>query len=143
MSYDSKEKDVILLGARSEILAIDFMYVNDEEIACIMEFVHDIMWQELLSRSIRSMAEWSSHAQTVFTQNGFSQVGHIIGLTKNEVNRLKGCGYITRMEIYNIYKYYGLIMPQWEPGVYYEKQNNRYKFVDDDEELIRGKDHDV
>lgn len=132
LSHDSKNTDIVMLGMKDEVLPIDFMYVNDEEIECIMGFVHKTAWQELLSRTIRSMAEWSSHAMTVFTENSMSQVGHVIVLTKNEVNRLRGCGYITRKEIYETYKLYGLVMPQWEPGHYYERMNNRYKFEDEE-----------
>ena len=131
LSHDSKNKDIVLLGMRDEILPIDFMYVNDEETACIMDFVHGIMWQELISRTIMSMAEWSSHAKTVFMNHSFNQVGHIIVLSKDEVNRLNGCGYMTRKEIFEVFKLYGLYMSSWEPGHYYERQNNRYKFVDD------------
>ena len=129
---NNNSKDIVLLGMKDEILPIDFMYVNDEEIACIMDFVHGIAQQELVSRSVMSMAEWSLRARSVFINNDLSQVGHVIVLTKNEVNRLIGCGYITRKEIYDVYRSYGLQVPGWEPGYYYEKLNNRYKFIDDE-----------
>jgi len=132
LSHNSDNRDVVLLGMRDEILSIDFMYVNDEEVACIMEFVHKIAWQELISRTILSMAEWSSHAKTVFINHSFSQVGHIIILTKDEVNRLYGCGYMTRKEIFEVFKSYGIVLSGWEPGHYYEKRNCRYKFIDDE-----------
>lgn len=128
---EHKATDIVLLGMRDEVLPIDLSYTDEEEIAMIMDFVHELAYTELLSREIMSMWEWSVRTQGVLAQNNLIQVGHIVGLSKIEVNRMAGCGYKTRKEIYDVYKSYGLIMPNWSPGMYYEKAN--YQFNDEEE----------
>jgi ERCC4-type nuclease len=88
-----------------------------------VDFVHNVTWKELLSRTIKSMHDWSSRVNTLCLQYDFNLIGHLVVLSKNEVNYLEGCGYKTRKEIYDVYKSYGLTMPNWQPGGYYEKKN--------------------
>jgi hypothetical protein len=122
------EKDIVLFGMRDEILPIDMSYMDDREVMLIVDFVHHIAWKELLSRTIQSMHDWSSRARTLFIDHDMSIIQHVVILSKNEVNRLNGCGYKTRKEIYDVYKSYGLTLPNWMPGDYYERKN--YIFTD-------------
>lgn len=121
------EKDIVLLGVREEILPIDMNYMDDREVELIIDFVHRVARKELLSRSIISMHDWSSRAQTLFIEHEFHIIQHIVVLSKNEVNDLNGCGYKTRKEIYDICKSYGLTLPNWSPGYYYERKNYIFK----------------
>ena len=59
----------------------------------------------------------------------------MVSLTQNQVNSLNGCGYKTRKEIYNACISYGLTVPQWTPGDYYDRMN--YKFTDESDTLER------
>lgn len=122
------DKDIVLLGMRDEVLPIDLNYTDEREVELMIDFIHKIAYTELLSRNVGTMTEWSVRALNLFTRHNLVLVGHVMGLTKNEVNRLTGCGYKTRKEIYETYKSYGLIISNWEPGQYYDKMN--YKFED-------------
>jgi hypothetical protein len=120
-------KDIVLLGMRDEVLPIDLTYIDERELELIMQFIHNVAYTELISRSIESMCDWSVRAQNVFKRNRFESIGHILGVTKNQVHCLHGCGYKTRKEVYDVYKSYGLTLPNWEPGEYYDKFNYQFK----------------
>ena len=122
-------KCIIVLGMKDEIVPIDMNYIDDREILLIVDFVHHVAWKELLSRTIRSMHDWSSRANTLFLQYDFNLIGHLAVLSKNEVNNLQGCGYKTRKEVYDICKSYGLTLPNWMPGMFYDERP-RYIFKD-------------
>lgn len=122
-----EKKDVIMLGAKDEILSIDMMYMDMVGVEVMIDFVHWVAWKELLSRTIRSMKDWSARTNNLFIENNFRLIGHLVVLSKDEVNQLHGCGYKTRREVYNTYKSYGLIMQNWMPEDYYDKKNYVFK----------------
>ena len=121
------KKDTVVLGMQYEVLSIDMNYMNNREVELIVDFVHHIAWKELLSRTIKSMCDWSSRANTLFIEHNFRFIGHLVVLSKDEVSKLNGCGYKTRKEVYETYKSYGLIMQNWMPGDYYERRNYVFK----------------
>ncbi len=123
-----KKKTIILLGVYGEVVPIDMTYIDDGGVEVLVDFVYRVMYRELLSRSIRSLHDWSSRVNTLFLRHNMVCVEHIVILSKNEVNRLSGCGYKTRKEIYDVCKSYGLDLPSWYPGDYYERKN--YIFTD-------------
>ena len=127
LSDSVKKKDRIVLGVREEVLSIDMMYMDIAGVEEMIDFVHHTAWKELLSRSIKSMKDWSSRANNLFIEYNFRLIGHLVVLSKDEINQLHGCGYKTRKEIYETYKSYGLIMNNWMPGDYYERRNYVFK----------------
>lgn len=129
MVSNGSNKTIILLGMPDEVVSIDMNYIDDREVVLILDFIHHIVWKELLSRSLYSMCDWSSRTNTIFLQYDLTLVGHVAVLSKSEVNRLHGCGYHTRKEIYEVCKSYGLILSNWVPGTYYEEKP-RYVFKD-------------
>jgi hypothetical protein len=120
-------RDIVLLGMKDEIMPIDLEYLDEFEAELVTGFVYHVAYNELVSRTLKDMAEWSSRAMTLFETHRMERIRDIIHMTKNEVNRLSGGGYVTRKEIYDVFRLHGIIMPNWMPGHYYERMN--YKFT--------------
>ena len=129
MVKDTVVKDIVMLGTFDEVMLIDMIYIDELELEQIIEFIHEIAYHELLSRNVKSMTDWSVRAISLFNRYDFSIIDHIVSLTKNQVNALNGCGYKTRKEIYDTCISYGLTVPTWTPGDYYNKMN--YIFEDE------------
>ena len=122
------EKDVITLGVRSEIQSIDFVgweYGAEEA----MEFIHAVAYVELLSRNVLVMWDWGARTQNMLLKNKLNTISDIMSLDLRQINRLSGCGYKTRKEVYDVFCSYGLKMAAWMPGHYWERMN--YKFADE------------
>lgn len=122
MVFSSSDK--VIVGTINEIVPVDMSCMDEKEIRIVLDFIHHIAWKELLSRPIHSMKDWSARANTLFLEYDFVLIGHLAVLSKNEVVELNGCGYKTKKEIYDTCKSYGLTLPNWVPGTYYEEKPN-------------------
>jgi len=108
-----------------EASLVDF--ANMEEGAeNIIECIHYMAYQELMSRTIISMWGWEVRTKHMFENNHLSSVGDVVSCQLGKVNRLKGCGYQTRKEVYEVFCMYHLKLKHWSPELHYSKAN--YKF---------------
>lgn len=126
----SHDNAIVLLGTKEEITQIDWEYLDMEEASLVTGFIYQVAYNELVSRRIGDMADWSSRAANLFETYRMELIRDVIHMTKNDVNRLSGMGYITRKEVYDVFKLHGIIMPNWMPGHYYERMNYKYRFAD-------------
>jgi len=102
-------------------------FTNMEESAeSIIECIHQMAYRELVSRPISSMWGWEIRTKHMFANNHLQFVGDIMGLSLGHVNRLSGCGYVTRKEVYDVFCVYHLRLKHWAPELHWEKAN--YKF---------------
>lgn len=104
---------------------IDFTNM-EEEAESIIECIHKLSFKELLSRSIESMWDWEMRTKNMFLNNHLHRVGDVTVLPLGKVNRLIGCGYTTRKEVYEVFEHYHLRLKFWEPNNHYTRAN--YKF---------------
>lgn len=121
------KKDVVVLGMKDEILSINWEYQDEQELKHMIQFVHNVAYKELLSRSLMNMCDWSSRVRTLFITHRLDLISHVVLLSKDEVNQLHGGGYKTRKEVFDTFQVYGISIPNWMPGYYYERAN--YKFT--------------
>lgn len=101
---------------------IDFTNMG-EEVESIVEWIHKLSFKELISRSIESMWDWEIRTKNMFVNNHLYKVGDITSLPLGKVNRLIGCGYTTRKEVYDVFFMYHLRLKFWEPDMHYSKMN--------------------
>ena len=109
----------------NESSLVDFTNM-EEEAESIVECIHQMAYQELLSRSISSMWGWEIRTKHMFEQNHLQVISDVVRLQLGHVNRLRGCGYVTRKEVYEVFCAYHLKLRHWAPELHWEKQN--YKF---------------
>jgi len=104
---------------------VDFDMIG-EEVESIIECIHKTAMKELMSRSIESIWDWELRTKNMFLNNHLHRVGDIMQLSLGKVNRLIGCGYTTKKEVYDVFCVYHLRLKFWEPDKHYSKMN--YKF---------------
>ena len=112
---------------RYELSLVNLIDIGEEEgIESLVELIHKLAYNEFLSRRIDSMWDWELRTKNMFVNNHLHKVGDVAGLPIGKVNRLIGCGYITRKEVYDVFWMYHLRLKFWEPDKHYSKLN--YKF---------------
>jgi hypothetical protein len=99
---------------------------GEDGVESIVECIHKIAMRELSSRSLESMWGWEVRTVHMFSNNHLYHVGDVVGLPLGKVNRLVGCGYQTRKEVYDVFCMYHLKLIHWIPELHYSKNN--YKF---------------
>lgn len=104
---------------------VDFGNMGDAA-ESIVECIHKMAYQEFMSRIITSMWGWEVRTIHMFSNNQLYHVGDIVKLPLGKVNRLVGCGYQTRKEVYDVFYMYHLKLKYWTPELHYSKNN--YKF---------------
>jgi hypothetical protein len=104
---------------------IDFT-IMEEEAESTIEFIHRVAYQEFISRNIESMWGWELRTKHMFEHNALYTVGDVMGCSLRKVNRLMGCGFITRKEIYDVFCLYHFKLKYWSPDLHWNKAN--YKF---------------
>lgn len=104
---------------------VDFANMEGEA-ESIVECIHKMAYKELLSRSIESMWDWQMRTKNMFEHNALHRMGDVVSLSLGGVNRLMGCGYVTRKEVYEVFCVYHLKLKHWMPELHWEKMN--YKF---------------
>jgi hypothetical protein len=98
----------------------------EEDTEGVVELLHQMAYQELISRTLLSMWGWEVRTKHMFEQNQLQVIRDIIALPLGKVNRLIGCGYVTRKEVYEVFCVYHLKLRYWLPDLHYSKNN--YKF---------------
>lgn len=127
--------DVITVGMKDELLEnglylIDLSYLTEEEgVASIVGYIYEMSYRELMSRTLLSVWDWELRTKHMFEHNNLHYIGDIVYLSQGKVNRLIGCGYKTRKEIYDIFYMYHLKLNNWSPDKHWDKAN--YKFKED------------
>lgn len=119
-------KKVIILGVIGEVQPYDITCMNYEEIEEVTDFLHAVGYVEMMSRRLETMEDWSVRVKTMFLRNRLIHISDILSLTLKQVNRLSGCGYKVRQEVYQVMCNYGCKLDAWMPGHYWERMN--YKF---------------
>jgi hypothetical protein len=109
----------------NESSLVDFANM-EEEAESIVECIHQMAYRELLSRTLLSMWGWEIRTKHMFENNRLQYIRDIITLPLGKVNRLVGCGYTTRKEIYDVFCMYHLKLKHWAPDLHFSKMN--YKF---------------
>jgi hypothetical protein len=104
---------------------VDFTNMEDRA-ESIIECIHYMAYQELLSRTILSMWGWELRTKHMFEANGLHYIRDIMALPLGKVNRLIGCGYITRKEVYEVFYMYHIKLKHWAPELHWEKMNYRF-----------------
>jgi hypothetical protein len=97
-----------------------------DNVESIVECIHKIAMKELFSRSLESMWDWEIRTKNMFINNHLYRISDVATLPDRKVNRLMGCGYTTRKEVYDVFWQYHLRLKYWEPDKHYSKLN--YKF---------------
>jgi len=97
-----------------------------EGIESIVECIHKVAMKELFIRTLESMWDWEVRTKNMFKDNHLYKVSDVATLPTGKVNRLIGCGYITRKEVYDVFWMYHLNLKFWAPDKHYSKMN--YKF---------------
>lgn len=120
------KKEVVCLGMKDEVLVMDLVWCAEHEMIEIIEFIHSVAYIELLSRDVMSVWPWGLRVEHMFLKNKLNTVSDVISLDLRQINRLLGCGYKTRKEVYDVFCSYGLKLQSWTPGHYWE----RMKFED-------------
>ena len=112
------EKDtfggVLMIGEVKEVSIVDFPNM-EEKAEYIIGSIHRIAMSEFMSRDILSMWEWEVRTKSVFEHNHIHHIKDVVTLTLGQVNRLIGCGYKTRKEIYDIFVLYHIKLKNWSP----------------------------
>jgi hypothetical protein len=98
----------------------------EEDVEGVVELIHQMAYQELVSRSILSMWGWELRTRHMFESNRLEYIRDIMALPLGKVNRLIGCGYVTRKEVYEVFCIYHIKLKYWMPELHWEKMN--YKF---------------
>jgi hypothetical protein len=110
-----------------ELSLIDFVEITQEEgIESVIELIHKEALKEFMSRSVHSMWDWELRTKNMFINNHLYRIGDVAGLPVGKVNRLMGCGYTTKKEVYDVFYLHHLKLKFWNPDVPYTKMN--YKF---------------
>jgi hypothetical protein len=108
-----------------EASLVDFDNMG-EAVESIVECIHKMAMREFLSRSLESMWDWELRTKNMFINNHLYRIEDIATLPVGKVNRLVGCGYTTRKEVYDVFEAYHLRLKFWNPDRHYSKMN--YKF---------------
>lgn len=114
-----------ILGLLEEIDPMSFE-IMQYEVSPLIESVHKIALNEFLSRTLVSMWDWEIRTQHMFQDNRLNMVNDVIVLPSKLVDRLKGCGYKTRKEVYDIFTLHHVKLHYWSPDKHWGKNN--YKF---------------
>lgn len=99
---------------------------KENGVESLVELIHKVAMKELMSRSLESVWDWELRTKNMFINNHLHRIEDIITLPVGKVNRLIGCGYTTRKEVYDVFCMYHLRLKYWEPDKHYSKGN--YKF---------------
>ena len=114
------EHDIRTLGHINEIDQIDFTWM-DEKVQYVIASLHRIALSELLSRKITSVWDWEPRTLHMFERNVLVSINDVTSLTQGRVNRLIGCGYTTRNEVYEVFHMYHIKLTRWQPrGMNYQ-----------------------
>lgn len=117
--------EVWALGELREIHPLQFPQM-EQEAEHIIASLHRIAMTEFMSRTILSVWDWEVRTKHVFENNHIQYVKDVITLTIGQVNRLVGCGYKTRKEVYEIFTLFHIRLAHWSPEKHWNK--NSYKF---------------
>jgi hypothetical protein len=110
-----------------DVSLVDFTNLTEEEgVGSIVELVHKAVFQEMMSRSLESAWGWEVRTKHMFESNNLNTVGDVVLLKEGNVNRLIGCGYTTRKEVYEVFCMFHLRLKFWEPEKHRSRVN--YKF---------------
>lgn len=121
------KKYVLTLGVIGEVRAYDYTWLRHEAEE-ITDFIHAAAYVELLSRPVETMDDWSIRVKNMLLRNRLYIISDVVCLDLKQVNRLSGCGYKTRQEVYKVFREYGFSVESWMPGHYWERMN--YSFTE-------------
>lgn len=119
-------RKVITLGVIGEVRPYDITCMSYEAIEEVTDFLHAVGYVEMMSRPLETMEDWSTRVKMMFLRNRLIHISDVLSLTLKQVNRLTGCGYKVRQEVYQVMCSYGCKLDAWMPGHYWERMD--YKF---------------
>jgi hypothetical protein len=122
--------EMIMISEMTERYELSLVHLTDMDeedgVESLVELIHKVAMKELYSRSLESVWDWELRTKNMFVNNHLHKVGDVAGLPIGKVNRLIGCGYTTRKEVYDVFWQYHLRLKYWEPDKHYSRGN--YKF---------------
>lgn len=121
---------ILLITQLGELQEYEGSLVDFEEMGeaaeSIVECIHHRALAELLSRSVESMWDWEVRTKNMFENNYLKTLQDVVSLSMGRVNRLVGCGYYTRKEVYEVFCLYHVKLQYWAPEM--GREYKRYKF---------------
>ena len=117
----SKEKEILVLGERGEVIPYDFTD-RGYDVQWMTDQLNKLVKAELMSRKILPAWDWSTRVKNIFMNNRLITIEHVAQLTPQQVNRLVGCGVNARREVYEIFRdEFYININNWHPSNYWEK----------------------
>lgn len=130
MDYNGHEKSLfggeLMLGAYSEVSVVQFPDM-EEKAEYIINSIHRIAMTEFMSRKIVTMWDWEVRTKHVFENNHIEYVRDVVSLTMGQVNRLTGCGYKTRKEVYDVFTMFHVRLNHWSPEKHWKSGQYTFK----------------
>jgi hypothetical protein len=121
---------VLLLTQMGELREHEASLVDltniQEGIESVVECIHKVAMEELFVRNLKTMWDWEVRTKNMFKDNHLYKVGDVAMLPTGKVNRLIGCGYTTRKEVYDVFWTYHIRLKFWAPDKHYSKMNYRF-----------------
>lgn len=99
----------------------------EQEAEQIVAAIHRTAMREFVSRKLITVWDWEIRTKHMFEDNRLEVIKDVIVLPLGKVNRLKGCGYTTRKEVYDIFVLYHIKLNNWSPEHHYSKMNYKFK----------------
>lgn len=118
------KQDTLTLGVREEIVAYDFTHLGWDAQE-IVGFIYDVAFTELVSRNIFEVWDWSQRVKNMFMRNRLDTVGKVMHISVKDINKLGGCGYKSRNEVFMVFESLGMKLPNWEPSNYWNKYSDK------------------
>ncbi len=112
----------LMLGVVGEVIPYDFTNLGWNALELI-EALNKVLYDHLINRPLLEEADWSVRTRNMFLRNRLTKVGQVLFMDVDHVNRLAGCGYQTRKNVYEEFQKKGIDLPAWKPEKYWEKYN--------------------
>lgn len=118
-----RQRDVLTLGVKEEIVSYDFTELGWDAQE-IVEFMYSVAFTEMVSRNVLHMWDWSVRVKNMLVRNKLDTVGKVMHIEVIEINKLWGCGFKSRKEIYDVFKSLNIELKNWHPNHYWDKYMN-------------------
>lgn len=118
-------REILTLAPLGEVMPYDFTDLG-EDASYLMYNIHWIAKQELMSRNVLHVYDWSARTVSILIGNQLTTIGHVCSISLDNINHLQGCGFKTRKEVYLTFRsIFNMKLKQWNPDEYLDK----YRFI--------------